>query len=92
MLQSTITAVRMLIAADPETDDATVERIVLACKTKPTERKDLINSRAAAAIIGVSRQTLHSYTKRGLVHPIHHSKRQVRFDRAEIESFAANGI
>ena len=36
MLPATITSIRMLAAADPEADDATVERIVAACKACQT--------------------------------------------------------
>ena len=91
MLQSTITCIRMIAASDPETDNATVERIVAACKQK-RERKDLISAKMAADILGVSRQTIYLYTKSGKLHTIHHSKRLVRYDRNEVEAFAINGV
>ena len=90
MLQATITAIRMLIAADPEADDATINRVVEACK--PVKRRDLVTSKEACTMLGgITRMTLHKWTKRGMLHPVRFSSRNLKFDRAEIENLANNG-
>lgn len=91
MLQTTITAVRMLISADPEADEATIARVVEACKP-PQKRRDLITSKEARGILGITRMTLHLWTKCGKLHPIRYSPRNIRYDRAEIENLANNGV
>ena len=95
MLPATITSIRMLAAADPEADDATVERIVAACKAPPP-RRNLIDVKEACAILGgknpISRMTLYKWTKRGILHPIRYSTRNIRYDRNEIETIAQNGV
>lgn len=91
MLEATIMSIKMLATADPETDAATVARIVAACKAK-RPKSDLISARMAADILGVSRQTIYTYTVSGKLHPVRHSKRMVRYDRNEVETFANNGI
>ena len=91
MLESTIATIQMIATADPETDAATVARIVAVCKAK-RPKSDLITAQTVADILGVSRQTVYIYTVSGKLHPIRHSKRKVRYDRNEVEAFANNGI
>lgn len=91
MLQTTITSIRMLAASDPETDDATVERIVAACK-KP-QKRDLITSKEACNILGgITRMTLFHWTKKGILHPVRYSAKSMRYDRNEVELIATNGV
>jgi predicted site-specific integrase-resolvase len=40
---------------------------------------------------GITRMTLHKWTKRGMLHPVRFTSRNLRFDRAEIEHLANNG-
>lgn len=97
MKQETITAIRLLASADAETDQATVSRIVEACKPQKRKR-DLISAAQACEIIGtisngkpITRITLWKYVKRGILHPVRYSSRNVRYDRTEVEQFANNG-
>ena len=91
MLESTIATIRMLAAADPETDDATVERIVAACKR--SQKPVLITSKEACSILGgITRMTLFHWTKKGILHPVRYSAKSMRYDRNEVELIANNGV
>ena len=95
MLETTISSIRMLAAADPETDKAAVDRIITACRA-PQPRRELIKIEDACAILGdegkpISEMTFYKWVKRGLIHPIRHTKRHVRYDKAEIENLANFG-
>ena len=91
MLQSTITAVKMLISADPEADEATITRVVEACK-KP-QKRDLITSKEACSILGgITRMTLFHWTKKGILHPVRYSTKSMRYDRSEVEKIANVGV
>jgi len=90
MKPETIASIRMLAAADPEVDNATIARIVAACE-KSTVKRELITTDEVMKILGVSRFTIWKWVKANKIHPIHYSERTRRFDKAEIISFANNG-
>lgn len=95
MLETTISSIRMLAAADPETDKAAVDRIITACRA-PQPRRVLIKIDEARTILGdegkpLSEMSFYKWVKRGLIHPIKHTKRHVRYDKAEIENLANFG-
>lgn len=53
----------------------------------------LVTSREACEILGgISKVTLWSYAKLGRLHPIHRGLRNVRYDRAEVERLAYQGM
>jgi predicted DNA-binding transcriptional regulator AlpA len=93
MQTSTINAIKMLVQADPSADADTLDRILAACKP-PQKKRDLITAKEACNLIGggITRMTLYKWQKRGMVHPIRFTARNIRFDRAEIENLANNGV
>ena len=59
----------------------------------PPPKLNLITSREACEILGgISKVTLWNYVKLGMLHPIHRGLRNVRYDRAEVERLAYQGM
>lgn len=70
------------------------EREALLCafsRAAPLKAKP-VGVRQAAQVLGCHPKTLYRYVRKGLLHTIHYSRRKVRFDLNEIESFAARGV
>ena len=95
MRTETITAVQVMVrtvlAADPTVTAEETSRILKACQAQ-TPRRDLLTARAAAAILGIHLRTLQTYGRQGKLTPIKYGTRRIRWDRAEVERFAAFGI
>ena len=95
MRQETIIAVQTMIktvlAADPTVTAEETNRILKACQGQPP-RRDLLTAREAAKVLGVHLRTLQTYGRQGKITPIRHGIRRIRWDRAEIERFAAFGM
>jgi excisionase family DNA binding protein len=95
MRPETITAVQTMVktvlAADPTVTAEEAARIMKACQGQPP-RWDLLTAREAAKILGVHLRTLQTYGRQGKITPIRHGIRRIRWDRAEIEHFAAYGM
>jgi hypothetical protein len=51
-----------------------------------------ITTQQSCEIIKVHPVTLRRYAKLGLLHPIRHTARRIRWDRNEIERFACEGV
>lgn len=59
----------------------------------PPPKLQLVTSREACDILGgISKVTLWNYAKLGRLHPIHRRLRNVRYDRAEVERLAYQGM
>jgi len=99
MLETTISSIRMLVTADPESDKETVERIVAACRA-PFKRRELIGVKEVGAILAkaygvekpISKMTIWKMAQKGLIHPVRLNERRVRYDKEEIEHYANYGI
>ena len=67
--------------------------ILQVCRSAKTQaNKGFCSPAEAAKTLGCHLKTLYRYAKKGLLHPVHHSARKVRFDRSEVEDFAIHGI
>ena len=55
-------------------------------------KRNLIDAWTAQEILGVSRATLRSYVKNGLLTQINISSRKVRFDEDEVRRLAYEGM
>ena len=91
MKPETITVIRSILTADETLPKEEIDDILLNFRQK-TNRRHLINAREAMSILRVSRPTLRSYVKQGLVEQIAFSPRRVRFDEDGIRLFAERGI
>lgn len=89
-------ATKSIINAAIQADDAITPEesraIKLALESSPARKVVLITSKEAAAILTCTRRTLYNYCEQGKLHAIRQSKRLVRFNKMEVEAFAANGI
>jgi len=90
MQTGTIETLKRIIETDPEATPATVEAVIRAARTGGG-RVRLGTVKDAAAILGCCTGTVKRYTRRGFLKAIHHSRRAVRYDLAQVEKFAAEG-
>ena len=91
MQAQTLTTIQSILAIDPEVTEAQRQSILKTCRSK-SKQKDLISPKEAAEILGCCRLTLRKYQNRGLLHPIYHSARKIRFDRDEVQDLLYNGV
>jgi len=92
MKQETISLIRTFLAADETVPKDKIETVVRSIRLTTTPHRHLIGARQAMEILGVSRPTLRSYVKQGLIAQISFSQRKVRFDEIEIRNFADKGV
>ena len=92
MKQKTIDGIRTFLEADDEVSKAKIDIILRSIRQTTTQHRHLIGARQAMEILGVSRPTLRSYVKQGLIAQISFSQRKVRFDEIEIRNFADKGV
>lgn len=89
MRDATIQSIKMLAQADPEATPEIIEAVVNACTaTGAKQRRELIDSATARAIIGISKVTLSHWVKAGRITPVKISKRIYKYDKAQIEALA----
>jgi predicted DNA-binding transcriptional regulator AlpA len=91
MKTETISVIRSILTADETLPKEEIDDILLSVR-QTTKHRHLINAREAMSILRVSRPTLRSYVKQGLVEQIAFSPRRVRFDEDGIRRFAERGI
>jgi len=89
---TTATAIESLVKADPTATGDERKAILNALRGNKNSRPKLISKKKAAEICDSSTKSIDRYSERGHLTPIRFSKRKVRFDEAEIISFARNGI
>ena len=87
MKPETIASIKLLASADPETTREQVQHILRACHTTQQHR-ELIDSRTAREILGVSRVTMSKWVKACKLHPVRVSSRIYKYDKNEIEGIA----
>ena len=56
------------------------------------EKDEWLSPAAAVKFAGVSRRTLFSWEKSGLIHPKHTTKRRTRFSKRELEQVAGAAL
>ena len=85
-------SIKVLLENDHTVDREHRRNILQACRNpSPQRNKGFCTAREAAQILDCHPKTLYRYARKGLLHPIHHSARKVRFDRDEVERFATEG-
>lgn len=87
MKPETIASIRLLASADPETTPEQVQHILRACHTTQHHR-ELIDSRTAREMLGVSRVTMSKWVKACKLHPVRISHHIYKYDKNEIEGIA----
>jgi hypothetical protein len=90
MRNETLTTIRAILTADPETNQEQIERVLKACGTKQAKRR-LGTKRDAAEILGLHPESIKRYARSGLLHPIKITARRVRYDLDECEHLANYG-
>jgi len=93
MLPNTKTIIEAALGSDATISQDQKEKIkaVLNPQTSPSKR-NLITTKKASEVLGVSTVTLRKYEKKGLLTPIRYSLRRIRWDRDEIETFRLEGV
>lgn len=89
------TATKKIITAALEADDAITHEEMKAFMNllEGTPASSiLITRKEACKILGICKTTFWSYVQQGKLHPIHRSKRLVRYNKAEVEELAYRGI
>lgn len=82
-----------LIQNDRSVSDEQRQRILTACRdTSTSHPRRLCTVKEAAQLLACCPKSVYRLRDRGFLRTIHHSKRKVRFDRTQVEQFAANGI
>lgn len=84
-----VSAIEGVLNSDPGITVEEKKRILKACR--PPKAGSPITAREAMKILGVSRPTLRTYVRRGLLTQRCRSSRSVRFDREEVERLANYG-
>ena len=87
MRPETITSIKMLAAADPEATPEQVQHIVRVCRAT-VHHRELIDSKTARAILGVSKVTMCNWVRNCKLHPVRVSSRIYKYDKNEIEGIA----
>ena len=95
MTPQTLTAIRAILATDQSLSDKERSLALKACENPGCISFSLgrgqLTPKQAADILMCHRKTLFRYAKKGALHPVYLNARTVRFDRSEVEQFAANG-
>lgn len=60
------------------------------CAASPARK--MINAKEVCQLLDISRGTLRQYVKNGVIEQIYLSPRKVRFDAAQIQDLATNGV
>ena len=90
MKTETLTTIRGILAADPDTHEEQIAAILAACRQKQLRRR-LGTKRDAAEILGLHPESVKRYARRGLLHPITITARRVKYDLDECEKLANYG-
>ena len=91
MKETSLALIRTVLDGDNTVTQEQNDHIMRTCKQSVMRRK-LINAKQAMRILEVSRPTLLAYVKRGHLAQINISPRKVRFDEAEVQNLASNGV
>ena len=87
-----INAIRLLLDS-PGVSEPERQAVLHACRSgAPVKTIQLVSLKRAAEILQVHPKSIRRYTKQGLLRPIKYSKRRVRYDLVDVETFAARGI
>lgn len=93
MLEATKVAIKTVLSLDPIATEESRKRILGALDPRiKRPAKKLITTEQAAKLLDVCTFTLRRYAKRGLLHPVRHTARRIRWDRIEIERFRDHGV
>lgn len=91
MKPETVNVIRSILAADDSVSKEQLESFIRHFE-QSTGACRMIDAKEAMRMLGVSRPTLRSYVKAGLISQILYSPRRVMFDEEEIRRFAFAGI
>ena len=91
MKETTQSLIRAILSGDNTVTEDQTEQVLRFCK-QPQDHRTLIGPKEAMAILGISRPTLRSYVKRGLIDQIAFSSRKLRFDADTIHRLADKGV
>lgn len=92
MNAATQKVIEAVLAADGSVTPEQREDILRVCSRKALAKPKLGGVRQAAQVLGCHPKTIYRYVRKGLLHTVHYSRRKVRFDLNEVESFAARGL
>lgn len=87
MKPETLSSIQMLASADPEVSKEQVQHIMRACRAT-VHHRELISSRMAREMLGVSRVTMSKWVKTCKLHPVRVSSHIYKYDKNEIEGIA----
>ncbi len=86
-------SIRVLLQNDNTVPDEQRQLILKSCRQATAKaRLRLGTVKQVAELLGCHVKTVQRYAQKGCIHPIKHSLRRVRYDMAEIETFAAKGL
>lgn len=94
MKEEIYSSIKLLLQSDNTVAADHRQYILQTCRSPKAavQSKGFCSAVEAAGILGCHPKTLYRYARKGLLHPVHHSARKVRFDRQEIEDFGSHGI
>ena len=91
MLANTKAIINAAIEGDATLTPEQRVRITEAINPKPKIKPRLGTTKEAARILSISTVTLRKYAKQGLLSPVRYTRRRIRWDLNEIESFRDQG-
>jgi excisionase family DNA binding protein len=85
-------SISVLLQSDNTVPDMQRQQILKVCRRESVKAKRRFGTvKQAAELLSCHPKTVYRYVKRGMLHPVHHSPRRVRFDLDEVEAFANEG-
>lgn len=90
MKAETLTTIRAILHADPETTQEQADAALHTLTRKQTHRR-LGTKHDAAAILGIHSESVKRYARRGLLRPIKITARRIRYDLDEVTRLANYG-
>ena len=90
--KQTLVMVQATLSADPNVDRAQARRIMADLNCNPVGKLKMVSGKQAAEVIECSKYSVRRYAERGYLTPIRLSARVVRYNLAEVERFAQEGI
>ena len=92
MKPTTLELIKNVLATDDTVTPAEAKRILDCCRGAKTEKRTLIGAKETQRLLGISKPTLLSWVKQGKLTQIRFSSRLVRYDAAEVNALANNGV
>jgi len=90
MKPETLKTIKLALESDNTVERTLKSRILAAC-VGTSAPKDLVTSKQARDILGISQPTLLSYSRQGLLTQIRFSCRRIRYDKREVLYLAEHG-